>query len=206
MVHPRKALPLRRTIALQLIPAITIAETAVCYNVDLHQPPISPGALPQAPALPTRPPVPPRGPRPEHYQCIWLEGTETTADLRARGVPERMVCYMGRDSTLYRSQAIVLETVKSLRYLAISTSRTLPKNRPRSYGDSPGSSVLDRDLNVALSSLVASIEAGGPLWDVSSTEGSQGCALEEPPLQCLVFSRSAWLRMTNGTDGIQRHR
>ena len=69
--------------------AITIAETAVCYNVDLHQPPASPGALPQAPALPTRSPVPPRGPRPEHYQRIWLKGTETTADLRARGVPER---------------------------------------------------------------------------------------------------------------------
>jgi hypothetical protein len=50
------------------------------------------------------------------------------------------------------------------------------------------------DLNVARSSLVASIEAGGPFWDVSITEGSQGCALEEPPLQCLVFSRSAWLR------------
>src|SRR5207245_3540600 len=30
-----------------------------------------------------------RGPRPEHYQRIELQGTETTADLRARGVPER---------------------------------------------------------------------------------------------------------------------
>ncbi len=36
---------------------------------------------------PARPPVPHRGPRPEHYRRIPLDGTETTAELRARGVP-----------------------------------------------------------------------------------------------------------------------
>ena len=38
---------------------------------------------------PARPPVPHRGPRPEHYRRIQLDGTETTAELRARGVPAR---------------------------------------------------------------------------------------------------------------------
>src|SRR5438132_13398674 len=33
--------------------------------------------------------VPHRGPRPEHYLRIQLTGTETTAELRARGVPAR---------------------------------------------------------------------------------------------------------------------
>jgi hypothetical protein len=37
----------------------------------------------------SRPLVPHRGPRPEHYQRIWLDGTETTAELRVRGVPAR---------------------------------------------------------------------------------------------------------------------
>jgi hypothetical protein len=37
----------------------------------------------------SRPPVPQRGPRPEHYRRIQLDGTETTAELRARGVPAR---------------------------------------------------------------------------------------------------------------------
>ena len=37
----------------------------------------------------SRTPVPQRGPRPEHYRRIQLGGTETTADLRARGVPAR---------------------------------------------------------------------------------------------------------------------
>jgi hypothetical protein len=34
-------------------------------------------------------PVPHSGPRPEHYRRIQLNGTETTAELRARGVPAR---------------------------------------------------------------------------------------------------------------------
>jgi hypothetical protein len=40
---------------------------------------------------PVRPPVPHRGPRPDYYQRIWLDGTETRADLLARGVPSRTV-------------------------------------------------------------------------------------------------------------------
>jgi len=38
-----------------------------------------------------RTPVPQRGPRPEHYRRIQLDGTETRADLLARGVPYRTV-------------------------------------------------------------------------------------------------------------------
>ena len=67
----------------------TLSETPVHHNVNLHQLPSSPGALPQEPTLPPRSRGPLSGPRPEHYQRIWLDGTETTADLRARGVPER---------------------------------------------------------------------------------------------------------------------
>ena len=67
----------------------TLSDTAVRHNVNLHQHPSAPDALPQELTLPPRPRGPLSGPRPEHYQRIWLNGTETTADLRARGVPER---------------------------------------------------------------------------------------------------------------------
>ena len=43
----------------------------------------------QAEARALCPLVPQRGPRPEHYQRLWLDGTETAADVRARGVPAR---------------------------------------------------------------------------------------------------------------------
>lgn len=52
----------------------------------LHQETGRRGTVPPAPAHPSGPH---RGPRPEHYQRIWLDGTETPADLRARGVPAR---------------------------------------------------------------------------------------------------------------------
>ena len=68
---------------------MTLSETPVHHNVNLHQRPSSPGALPHEAALSPRSRGPLSGPRPEHYQRIWLDGTETTADLRARGVPER---------------------------------------------------------------------------------------------------------------------
>jgi hypothetical protein len=58
-------------------------------HVDLPRETSQDGTLPPEPAAPSRFPRPPRGPRPEHYQRIWLDGTETTAALRARGVPAR---------------------------------------------------------------------------------------------------------------------
>ena len=69
----------------------TIADMALVNNVDLSQVPSRDRALPPEPTPQPCPPVPQRGPRPEHYQRIWLDGTETRADLRACGVPDRTV-------------------------------------------------------------------------------------------------------------------
>ena len=57
-------------------------------HVDLHRDRSCNGPMPQEPT-PSRPLVPQRGPRPAHYQRLWLDGSETTAELRARGVPAR---------------------------------------------------------------------------------------------------------------------
>ena len=68
----------------------TISDTALSNNVDLHEVPTRISVLPQEPApQPSSTAGPHSGPRPEHYQRITLNGTETTADLRARGVPAR---------------------------------------------------------------------------------------------------------------------
>ena len=74
---------------------MTIAQIAQPSKTD--RPSVLPVHAPACPApdvsrgdnAPARPPVPQRGPRPEHYRRIPLNGTETTADLRARGVPAR---------------------------------------------------------------------------------------------------------------------
>ena len=58
-------------------------------NIDLHREMARDGILPPERGALACPPLPPCGPRPEHYQRIWLDGTETTAELRARGVPAR---------------------------------------------------------------------------------------------------------------------
>jgi hypothetical protein len=64
----------------------TIPDPSLRNNVALNPDTSCDSAMPQEPACPQ---VPQRGPRPEHYQRIWLDGTETTAALRARGVPAR---------------------------------------------------------------------------------------------------------------------
>src|SRR5712691_9768215 len=61
-------------------PSLCTLHTPTCPAPD-----VSPGDTATARAL--RPPVPQRGPRPEHYRRIQLDGTETRADLLARGVP-----------------------------------------------------------------------------------------------------------------------
>jgi hypothetical protein len=65
-------------------PLVSTVPVPVCPAPDG-----SPGDQAEAQAI--RNPVPHRGPRPDHYQRIWLDGTETRADLRARGVPDRTV-------------------------------------------------------------------------------------------------------------------
>ena len=62
----------------------TIPDTSLVNNVDEET--FRDRVRPQEPS---RSSLPQRGPRPEHYQRIWLDGTETTAELRARGVPAR---------------------------------------------------------------------------------------------------------------------
>src|SRR5262245_46002832 len=52
-------------------------------------PPNSSGLATSSTPQPSHPAGPHSGPPPEHYQRVYLNGTETTADLRARGVPER---------------------------------------------------------------------------------------------------------------------
>jgi hypothetical protein len=68
----------------------TILDPALCNNEDLNPPASSDGVLPPAPPA-LRPQGPRRGPRPEHYQRISLDGTETRADLRAQGVSDRTI-------------------------------------------------------------------------------------------------------------------
>ena len=63
-------------------PLVSTVHAPACPTPDIR-----PGDQAEARAL--WPSVPQWGPRPEHYQRIWLDGTETTADLCARGVPAR---------------------------------------------------------------------------------------------------------------------
>jgi hypothetical protein len=74
---------------------MTIAQIAQPSKTDhpsvvtVHSPACPAPDVSRGDTAPARPPVPHRGPRPEHYRRIQLDGTETTADLRAQGVPAR---------------------------------------------------------------------------------------------------------------------
>src|SRR6266851_10450613 len=74
---------------------MTIAQIAQLSKTDrplvstVHAPACPAPEVSRGDTAPARPPVPHRGPRPEHYRRIQLDGTETTAELRARGVPAR---------------------------------------------------------------------------------------------------------------------
>ncbi len=69
-------------------PLVPMVHAPACPAPD-----VSPGdtATARASLAAIRPPVPQRGPWPKHYRRIQLDGTETRADLLARGVPYRTV-------------------------------------------------------------------------------------------------------------------
>jgi hypothetical protein len=108
----------------------TIANTSRVNNVNPAQEASCHSTLPQEPVLPARPAASGGGPRPEHYQRIDLHGTETTAELRARGVPATTTCNIPRTTApacLFLSRT---RTPLSPRRWGTSCAPTLGRGQP----------------------------------------------------------------------------